>query len=206
MFSCHSETLCIFYLYVCRNIHFSPCMTPKRQTWPVSSRSSWMTDVVTPGSASSGIGGTSQQTNLWPTFLWKLTGMTDSCTHTQQRGWPKDWQQPNSTGVGQQWWYELVRSTGEVLIHSSQASCVSSYAVRQNMNSPQFVVLILFSPPPKNPYFNSFSKADRASLYLFVTHILCILSIISAKPSVNVYAVLVLKAIFAYPFVSVSIL
>lgn len=39
-----------------------------------------------------------------------------------------------------------------------------------NMNSPQFVVLILFSPPPKNPYFNSFSKADRASLYLFVTY------------------------------------
>lgn len=170
MFSCHSETLCIFYLYVCRNIHFSPCMTPKRQTWPVSSRSSWMTDVVTPGSASSGIGGTSQQTNLWPTFLWKLTGMTDSCTHTQQRGWPKDWQQPNSTGVGQQWWYELVRSTGEVLIHSSQASCVSSYAVRQIWTHPNLLFLSCSVPLQKNPYFNSFSKADRASLYLFVTY------------------------------------
>lgn len=30
---------------LCRSyIRFSPCTTPKRQTWPVSSRSSWMTD------------------------------------------------------------------------------------------------------------------------------------------------------------------
>lgn len=170
MFSCHSETLCIFYLYVCRNIHFSPCMTPKRQTWPVSSRSSWMTDVVTPGSASSGIGRTSQQTNLWPTFLWKLTGMTDSCTHTQQRGVTQ-----RLTAAQQHWsWTAVVIWTCTVNWRGFN-SLFPSFLCEQlcsttNMNSPQFVVLILFSPPPKNPYFNSFSKADRASLYLFVTY------------------------------------
>lgn len=35
----------------CSNIPFSPCMIPKRRTWPVSSRSSWMIDELPSGSA-----------------------------------------------------------------------------------------------------------------------------------------------------------
>lgn len=40
----------MFPLFSSRNTHFSRCMTPKRQTWPVLSRSSWMTDKPPPGS------------------------------------------------------------------------------------------------------------------------------------------------------------
>ncbi len=51
----------VFSFFWCSNIRFSPCMTPKRQTWPVLSRSSWMTDGLPPGLRPVRVGGTSQQ-------------------------------------------------------------------------------------------------------------------------------------------------
>lgn len=61
-------------------------MTPKRPTWPVLSRSSWMTDGLPRGLNPTRVGGTAQQTNQWPAFILKLTGMTDSHVPTHNRG------------------------------------------------------------------------------------------------------------------------
>lgn len=39
-----------FPSFCCSNIRFSLCMSPKRQMWPVLSRSSWRTDELPAGS------------------------------------------------------------------------------------------------------------------------------------------------------------
>ena len=83
--------------------------------------------------------------------------MTDSHvpTHNRTGGdgreWPKDGQQPSSTGVGEWWWYELCtvkkNPTGEVWFSPPSFLCVHLFNTA-NMNWIRLFVFLYFAPLP----------------------------------------------------------
>lgn len=119
--------------------------------------------------------------------------------HTQQEGMTQ-----RLTAASQHWSGRLVvlwtctvkkkKTQLERFNSLLQASCVCNYSTWQiwtesNLSSFGFV-LSFFSPSAP---FISLIRTDRASHYFFVTHIVWILWISSAKPTANVYVVLYWK-------------
>ena len=135
------------------------------------------------------------KTNQWPTpvflffffFLFfsnSLEWQTLMYPHTTgRRGgggreWPKDGQQPSSTGVGEWWWYELCtvkkkkNPTGEVWFSPPSFLCVHLFNTA-NMNWIRLcfcLVLFLFFAPL--PLFISLFRNGQSQPLLCLWHIL----------------------------------
>lgn len=192
-------------------------MTPKTQMWPVLSRSSWMTDGLPLGLQPIRVGGdlSAKRTNGLPLFFFFFfflfffqTHWNDrlSCTHTQQDRGGREGMTQRRTAAQQHWsgrvvviWtlYGQKKTQLERFDSVLQASCVCIYSTRQIWTESDcfFFLSCSFSVfCPTAPFYLSRQKWTEPAITLFVTHIVWVLWISSAKKTtVNVYVVVYWK-------------